>query len=533
MVDKRNSDQKRADKKKGNKRKPAQDDDDMMLTDMKAMDEAPKATHAKKKKKDDTKMKTLKQKLRDSKSFQVLEDFVSPATMQAISSFKFSDMTEIQSQAIPKLLKMKDLRGTAKTGSGKTLAFLIPAFELLSKNNFIPEDGTGVLVISPTRELCMQTFSVAEVFAKQHKLSYGLVTGGANRGGEAAALKQGINILFGTPGRILDHLKNTKFTFSNLRCLVLDEADRMLGMGFEEDMKRIIALLPQDRQTMLFSATRDDKTDNLAKLALKETLIEVDVDSSSDCATVDTLEQYYTVCPTQRKFCFLYKFLQTFKNSKIMVFFNCCDVVRYYSDLLMMLSIPVLSLHGKKEQSRRTQTFEKFLSASSGALLCTDVGSRGLDIPQVDWILQYDPPEDPHYYIHRVGRTARGGAMGAALILLTEGEVGPFVGHMAGQKVPLVAMRGCGDLPDMSEQLENLVESEQYLKFMAKQAFASYLATYDKHKMKHIFDKGSLDTSQVAKCFGLSEAPKLKKHINLEGSRNHQYKQKHDKKYRS
>lgn len=169
-------------------------------------------------------------------------------------------MTEIQAQTIPHLLEGRDLVGAAKTGSGKTLAFLIPAVELMTKLKFLPRNGTGVIILSPTRELAMQTFGVARELMKHHYHTFGLLIGGTNRKAEAKKLGQGINLLICTPGRLLDHLQHTKeFMHKNLQCLIIDEADRCLDIGFEQDMKKIVKILPKRRQTMLFSATSTKK----------------------------------------------------------------------------------------------------------------------------------------------------------------------------------------------------------------------------------------------------------------------------------
>ena len=191
----------------------------------------------------------------------------------------FKTMTTIQSKAIPVLLAGKDVLGAAKlhcslafthrTGSGKTLAFVIPVIELLSRLKWKQRQGTGAIIITPTRELAMQIFGVVTDLASAHGLTHGIVMGGANRKSEASKLVKGISILIATPGRLLDHLQNTKgFNFENLQCLVIDEADRILQIGFEEDMKAIMRLLPKKRQTMLFSATQDKNVQGLAKLSL-------------------------------------------------------------------------------------------------------------------------------------------------------------------------------------------------------------------------------------------------------------------------
>lgn len=180
-------------------------------------------------------------------SFSALNGAVCENTLKAVADMGFTNMTEIQARSIPPLLEGRDLVGSAKTGSGKTLAFLIPAIELIYKIKFMPRNGAGCIIISPTRELSMQTFGVLKELMKYHHHTYGLIMGGANRSMEAQKLSKGINILVATPGRLLDHLQNTPdFLFKNLQCLIIDEADRILDIGFEEELKQIINILPSE-----------------------------------------------------------------------------------------------------------------------------------------------------------------------------------------------------------------------------------------------------------------------------------------------
>merc|ERR1719348_1949933 len=277
-------------------------------------------------------------------------------------------MTEIQAQTIPHLLEGRDLVGSAKTGSGKTLAFLVPAVELVYKLKFMPRNGTGIIIISPTRELSMQTF--------------GLIMGGANRTSEAQKLAKGINILVATPGRLLDHLQNTKdFLFKNLQCLIIDEADRILDVGFEEEMKKIIKLLPKKRQTMLFSATTTKKTEDLVKVALKKEPIYIGIEEKNkdSLATVAGLEQGYVVCPSDKRFMLLFTFLKKNRNKKVMVFFSSCMSVKFHHELLNYIDLPVMCIHGKQKQTKRTTTFFSFCNADSAS-------SFAPTLRQEDWI---------------------------------------------------------------------------------------------------------------------------------------------------
>ncbi|XP_075230860.1 putative ATP-dependent RNA helicase pitchoune [Lycorma delicatula] len=442
-------------------------------------------------------------------SFSSLEGSVNENTLKAITEMGFKRMTQIQSQAIPPLLEGRDLVGSAKTGSGKTLAFLIPAIELISKLRFMPRNGTGVIIISPTRELSMQTFGVLKELMKYTHHTYGLIMGGANRKTEADKLAKGINILVATPGRLLDHLQNTPdFLYKNLQCLIIDEADRILDIGFEEDLKQIINLLPKRRQTMLFSATNTPKTEALTKFALKKEPIYVGVDDHKDEATVEGLKQGYVIIPSEKRFLLLFTFLKKIRKKKAMVFFSSCMAVKFYYELLNYIDLPVMCIHGKQKQAKRTTTFFQFCNAETGILLCTDVAARGLDIPAVDWIVQYDPPDDPKEYIHRVGRTARGeGASGSALLMLRPEELG-FLRYLKQAKVSVNEFEfSWSKIADIQLQLEKLVSTNYYLNMGAKEAFKGYIRSYDSHHLKTIFDIDNIDLAKVAKSFGLTVPP--------------------------
>ncbi|KAH8346453.1 hypothetical protein KR084_000721 [Drosophila pseudotakahashii] len=445
----------------------------------------------------------------DNRSFASLKGAVSEATLRAVKEMGFTDMTEIQAKSLTPLLKGRDLVGAAQTGSGKTLAFLIPAVELINKLRFMPRNGTGVIIISPTRELSMQTFGVLKELMAHHHHTYGLVMGGSNRQVESEKLGKGINILVATPGRLLDHLQNSPdFLYKNLQCLIIDEVDRILEIGFEEELKQIINLLPKRRQTMLFSATQTARIDALSKLALKSEPIYVGVHDNQDTATVDGLEQGYIVCPSEKRLLVLFTFLKKNRKKKVMVFFSSCMSVKYHHELFNYIDLPVTSIHGKQKQTKRTTTFFQFCNAESGILLCTDVAARGLDIPQVDWIVQYDPPDDPKEYIHRVGRTARGsGTSGHALLLMRPEELG-FLRYLKAAKVPLNEFEfSWQKIADIQLQLEKLIAKNYFLNQSAKEAFKSYVRAYDSHQLKQIFNVNTLDLQAVSKSFGFLVPP--------------------------
>jgi ATP-dependent RNA helicase DDX18/HAS1 len=400
----------------------------------------------------------------DPQNFEELN--LSTKTMKAVGDLNFSTMTEIQQRAIPPLLAGRDVLGAAKTGSGKTLAFLIPAVEMLSALRFKPRNGTGVIVVSPTRELALQIFGVARELMAQHSQTYGIVIGGANRRAEAEKLTKGVNLLIATPGRLLDHLQNTQgFVFKNVKALVIDEADRILEVGFEDEMRQIIKILPKDeRQTMLFSATQTTKVEDLARISLRPGPLYINVDHKKEHSTVAGLEQGYVICDSDKRFLLLFSFLKRNLKKKIIVFFSSCNCVKYHAELLNYIDLPVLDLHGKQKQQKRTNTFFEFCNAKQGTLICTDVAARGLDIPAVDWIVQFDPPDDPRDYIHRVGRTARGAnGKGRSLMFLQPSEVG-FLIQLKEARVPVVEFEfPAKKIVNVQSQLEKLIGQNYYL----------------------------------------------------------------------
>lgn len=429
---------------------------------------------------------------------------------KALKEMGMETMTEIQAKAIPRILSGKDVLGAAKTGSGKTLAFLIPAANLLYNVEFLPRNGTGVVVISPTRELSLQIYEVCRELCKYLPQTHGLVMGGANRRTEAEKLSKGINILVATPGRLLDHLQNTKqFLYKNLLNLVIDEADRILEIGFEEEMNQIIKLLPKERQTSLFSATQTTKVADLVRLSLKNPVL-VESKNTSTSSTVSGLEQGYVIAQANQRFLLLYTFLKKNRDKKVMVFFSSCMSTKFHEELFNYVDLTCSSIHGKKKQSSRMQTYYDFCSAEKGLLLCTDVAARGLDIPNVDWIVQYDPPDDPREYIHRVGRTARGaGGTGKALLFLLPEEIA-FLQYLKKMNIPLNEyVFGKNKIANVQNQLERLIEKNYHLHCSARDAYRAYLHSYASHALKDAFNVYSLDLQQIAFSFGFSTPPKV------------------------
>ncbi|GBE58615.1 DEAD DEAH box ATP-dependent RNA helicase [Babesia ovata] len=420
---------------------------------------------------------------------------LSEPLLKGLNELSFERTTEIQAKCIPHLLQGKDVLGKAHTGSGKTLAFLVPLAELLFQVKFLPRNGTGGLIISPTRELSEQIFSVAKDVCKYLPQTIGIVMGGTNRKNEAERLTRGVNILIATPGRLLDHMQNTNgFLYKNLLVFVIDEADRILEIGFEEEMNQIIKLLPKKRQTCLFSATHTSKVEDMVRLSLTNPVFVQAC--SKDVATVATLEQGYVVCEAENRFMLLFSFLKRHLDKKIMVFFSSGNSVKFHDALLNYIDIPAKSIYGKKQQNKRSGAYFSFCGA------------------KVDWIVQYDPPADPRDYIHRVGRTARGAdGEGKAIMFLMPEELG-FLHYLKELKVPLSKYEfELSKIANVQVQLEKLVEKNFYLNRASREAYRAYLHAYLSHSLKDIFNVHSLDLVRVARSFGFSNPPKVELNI--------------------
>nr|WCZ58292.1 ATP-dependent RNA helicase [Paratrimastix eleionoma] len=449
-------------------------------------------------------------------------------TKKGLKAMNITHLSHIQKDALPPALAGRDVLGTAKTGSGKTLAFLIPCVEKLAKLRFQGRNGTGVIIISPTRELALQIYSNARELMQFHKQSHGIIMGGANRRMEAEKLMKGVNLVVATPGRLLDHLQSThRFAEAcqNLQLLVIDEADRCLEIGFEREMMEIVKILKTKAspQTLLFSATNVSTTENireLAKLALNENPVEVNTRAHETTSTVCQLEQGFVICPSESRFLLLYTFLRKNVHKKIMVFFSSCNACKFYAELLNYIDVPCMELHGRQKQQKRTSTFFEFCHKKEGILLSTDVAARGLDIPEVDWIIQFDPPDDPKEYIHRVGRTARGTqGKGRALLFVLPQEVG-FLHYLREAKIPLNEY----DFPvskvaKVGAQLENLIAKNYYLNRSSRDAYRSYLQAYASHSLKNIFDVYKLDLLMVAKSFGFTTPPRVELNLKATGKK--------------
>jgi ATP-dependent RNA helicase DDX47/RRP3 len=346
---------------------------------------------------------------------------VSEVLCDAIRKLNWKSPTVIQQQAIPVALSGKDVIGLAATGSGKTGAFAIPVIQALL------QDPTPycALVLAPTHELAFQIAEQFDALGAVVGLRTCVIVGGVDTTQQALALARKPHVIIATPGRILHHLETTKgFSLRNLRFLVLDEADRMLSMNFEEALSRIVLELPQQRRTFLFSATMTSSVSKLERASLRDP-VKVSV-TNNKFGTVAELRQSYLLMPAKWKHCYLAHLMAEFSGSSIMIFCGACQTATRVSLILQILGLTAVVLTGQMSQKARLLALTRFRASEKTILVATDVASRGLDIPSVDLVINFDMPTAPKDYVHRVGRTARAGRAGNAITFVTQYDVEMF-----------------------------------------------------------------------------------------------------------
>jgi ATP-dependent RNA helicase DDX10/DBP4 len=471
-----------------------------------------------KRKRDDVDVEKLEQQVQDldpKGSYTSFSDLpLSLPTQEGLKACHFTALTPIQARAIPLALHGSDILGAAKTGSGKTLAFIIPVLENLYRKQCVGQDaGLGAMIIAPTRELAIQIFDVlVKVGRKGHLFSAGLVIGGKSLQEEQNALAR-MNIVVCTPGRMLQHLSQTAlFSVDNVQMLVLDEADRILDMGFQRDLDAIVEYLPKDRQTLLFSATQTKRVSDLARLSLRDPEY-VSTSEQGESATPKSLQQNYVLTPLPDKLDTLWSFIQTCKKSKIIVFLSSGKQVRFVFEAFrhMQPGIPLLHLHGRQKQTARLDITKKFSHAQHSCMFATDVAARGLDFPAVDWVVQLDAPEDADTYIHRVGRTARYEREGKAVLFLDPSEEEGMLSRLESKKVPIerISVKQKKQ-QSIKPQLQNMCFKDPTLKYLGQKAFASYVRSIHIQKDKEVFKLDKLNLEEFAASLGLPGAPKIK-----------------------
>jgi len=340
---------------------------------------------------------------------------------KAVKEKGYTEATPIQAQAIPHLLLGKDLLGIAQTGTGKTAAFSLPLISKLAKSDVsVRSKQARSLILTPTRELASQIELNIKYYSKGLKLSTSVIFGGVGHRAQIQALKKGVDILIATPGRLLDLMSDGYIQYEQLEFFILDEADRMLDMGFINDVKKIIKKLPKRRQTLLFSATMPDSILNLANSLLKDP---VKVEISPKALTVDKINQKLNIVARKNKPNLLKHILTKEKIVAVLVFTKTKRGANKVVEFLEKQSIKSAAIHGNKSQNAREKALNSFRSGKIKILVATDIASRGIDVDHVSHVINYNQPMEPEAYVHRIGRTARAGREGVAISFCDETEV--------------------------------------------------------------------------------------------------------------
>ena len=389
---------------------------------------------------------------------------LAPAIVQAVQEQGYTAPTPIQEQAIPAVLAGHDLLAGAQTGTGKTAGFTLPMLHRLSESATAPAKGAPrpirALVLAPTRELAAQVEESVRAYGKHLKLKSAVIFGGVGMNPQIERIKKGIDILVATPGRLLDLAGQGHVDLSAVEILVLDEADRMLDMGFIHDVKKVLALLPEQKQSLLFSATFSDDIRALAASLLKNPL---SIQVTPPNTTVERIRQViYPVGRTRKKEVLAHLISQN-NWSQVLVFTRTKYGANHVAEYLTKHGIKAMALHGNKSQSARTQALADFKSGELRALVATDIAARGIDIDELPHVVNYEIPNVPEDYVHRIGRTGRAGASGEAASLVCMDEEGFMheIEKFTRQQIPVQILEGFG--PEEGEKAEPIAMGRQTL----------------------------------------------------------------------
>ncbi|MDH5708913.1 MAG: DEAD/DEAH box helicase, partial [Hylemonella sp.] len=389
---------------------------------------------------------------------------LAPAILKAVREQGYETPTAIQAQAIPIVLEGHDLLGGAQTGTGKTAAFTLPLLHRLAMSRSAQNKwgGTGIraLVLTPTRELAAQVEESVRTYGKNLQLSSTVIFGGVGMNPQVARLKKGVDILVATPGRLLDLQQQGFLDLSTVQTLVLDEADRMLDMGFIHDVKKVLALLPKEKQSLLFSATFSDEIRELAQGLLKNPQ-SVQVTPSN--TTVQRISQAVHPVGRGKKKALLAHIINEHNWSQVLVFTRTKFGANNVAEYLNKNGITAMALHGNKSQGARTQALAGFKSGEIRALVATDIAARGIDIDDLPHVVNYEIPNISEDYVHRIGRTGRAGKEGQAVNLVSLDEEGFMadIERFTKQQIPVQIVEGFG--PESGERAEPIAMGRQTL----------------------------------------------------------------------
>ena len=389
-------------------------------------------------------------------SFQSLG--LSKALLKAINNQGYTAPSPIQKNAIPLILKGKDILASAQTGTGKTAGFTLPMLQRLSQGQSQKRRKVRALIITPTRELAAQVHANVKSYSEFLNIQSTVIFGGVNQRPQVATLKRGVDVLIATPGRLLD-LQNQGFlSLSNVEILVLDEADRMLDMGFLRDIKRIISLLPSKTQNLLFSATFSKDIKKLATEFLYQPAI---VEVSPENSTVDKINQKIYRVAKDKKTGLIIKLISEGNWKQVLVFTRTKHGANRLCKKMISAGISAAAIHGNKTQGARTKALAGFKSNSIRVLVATDIAARGLDIPLLPHVINFEIPNISEDYVHRIGRTGRAGASGEALSLVSADETSYLkaIEKLVGIKIPAEVIEGFE--PDPNASTEPLKRGQQ------------------------------------------------------------------------
>ena len=346
--------------------------------------------------------------------------------LRVLEHENYATPTEIQKNAIPELLAGRDLLGIAQTGTGKTAAFALPIIQAIGENRSPMQNRkkakgkqARALILVPTRELAVQVAERCSVYGRHYGLKCAVIVGGVSAGTQRRTLKQGTDVIIATPGRMLDHIRNRDAMLDYIGHLVLDEADRMLDMGFINDVRKIIAALPEKRQNLLFSATMPKDVEKLARQILSDP---VTVEIAPDAPAVDRIEQFLVRVAKEKKREALIRLLDNAAMTRVIVFTRTKHGANRVAKQLSAADIPADAIHGNKTQSARQAALTRFSKGRIRVLVATDIAARGIDIRDISHVVNFDLPNEPETYVHRIGRTARAGTEGIAVSLCDSSE---------------------------------------------------------------------------------------------------------------
>ena len=344
---------------------------------------------------------------------------LSESILKALEAQGYRDPTPIQEQTISSVLRGRDILGTAQTGTGKTAAFMLPLLEILSKNGKAAPNRIRALILVPTRELAAQVYESTVNYSRYLKIRSTVAYGGVKINPQMIRLSRGVDILVATPGRLLDLYRKNALQFSKLKILVFDEADRMLNLGFQDEVKEILKLLPHDRQTLMFTATLSDEVSHLAKEILQDPL---EVSVIPEEITLDVVRQYVYPVAHEKKTELLLELMK--KNSwlKFLIFVKTRNRADRLVKKLIHAGYIAKAIHGDKSQGTRTRALAEFKKDNASILVATDLAARGLDIERLPLVINFDLPHLKEDYIHRIGRTGRAGQVGEALSFVSPEE---------------------------------------------------------------------------------------------------------------